>query len=91
VSAWTHRASSSSQGGHTTVADGIGDGWEGRRGGEQGERGIGGAVRGRSADGKFESDHYFLISRYFSTSVLSINLPSMGDARDVDDPLIIID
>jgi hypothetical protein len=91
VSAWTHPASSSSQEGQTTVADGIGDGWEGRRGGEQGEGGIGAAVRDRSTDGKFEPDPHFLISRYFSTSALSINLPSMGDARDVDDPLIIID
>jgi hypothetical protein len=26
-----------------------------------------------------------------ASRALSINLPSMGDARDVDDPLIIID
>jgi len=31
------------------------------------------------------------MSRYFSASALSINRASMGDARDVDDPLIIID
>ena len=41
--------------------------------------------------GAAHSDPLFPISRYFFTSALSINLPSMGDARDVDDPLIIID